>query len=143
MITADQYFHNPATGQRKDHRPEHADAARDLLSKVNALLSRVSDVEWGWPIDPDTGSCISGTSVKKGGQGGGGFRLSTEPGAERSKHKLAHAVDVYDPDDKLDGWITDELLEEFGLYREHPDHTLGWCHLQDLPPKSKRRTFYP
>lgn len=132
MITREQYFNG------KPHLPEHADAAHDLLGKVNAMLLYLG---WSYPIDKDTGTSISGDAKK--GNGDGGFRLSIEPGATKSLHKTAHAVDVYDPHNKLDDTLTDELLEKFGLYREHPAYTKGWCHLQDMPPKSKNRTYYP
>ena len=137
MITADEYF------GAKTHSDEQTKAADGLLEKVNALLDSVI---WAYPIDPDTGTSISGV---KGGAGDGGFRLpDSKTGAAKSKHKLAHAVDVFDPDNILDASLTDELLKEFGLFREHPDATNGWCHLQDLPPGAWRmdndkRTFYP
>lgn len=138
MITITPYFRNPTTGEEKLHQPEHVHAAVDLLAKVNRMLLSLG---WDFPIDPDTGSPISG---KKGGSGDGGFRApDTATGVSRSMHRSAHAVDVYDPEDKLDGLITDELMEEYGLYREHPNATPGWVHLQDLPPRSKRRTYHP
>jgi len=92
-------------------------------------------------IDPDTGTRVSGS---KNGNGDGGFRLSSSTtGAKNSKHKQAQAVDIYDPDDALDDWLTDERLQEFGLYREHPKYTPGWCHLQSVSPPSGNRTFKP
>lgn len=114
--------------------------AQELLRKVDALLMRsVLDGVYGAPIDPDTGTLISGS---RGGAGDGGFRLSTSTtGAAHSPHKTAHAVDVYDPANILDAWLTDEILEEFGLFRETPTATNGWCHLQDTPPRSGRRTY--
>lgn len=137
MISVQQYFTDPQTGEQKTHITEHTLAASNLLAKVNAMLVHLA---WDFSEDPDTRTSISG---EKGGHGGGGFRLGGEPGAPKSMHKLGHAVDVYDPANMLDGAITDELLEQFGLYREHPSATGGWCHLQDLPPRSGLRTFHP
>jgi hypothetical protein len=139
MITTDQYFrwpgHEPVL---KPHEPHHMDAAIVLLASVNHLLSQLN---WSYPVDPDTGCSISGA---KGGRGDGGFRLATATtGAPMSCHKKGHAVDVYDPENTLDALLSDELLEDYQLYREIPDATLGWVHLQDLPPKSGRRSFYP
>lgn len=137
MITISQYF-SDGHGGEKLHQTEHIHAAVDLLAKVGLMLDHL---QWAWPADPDTGTSVSGS---RGGNGDGGFRLpDSKTGAAHSMHRLAHAVDVYDPDDRLDACITDELLERFGLYREHPDSTKGWCHLQDMPPGSKRRTYYP
>ena len=140
MITLDQYF-----GPRKQHAeatPEKYAAADKLLGRVNALLDRAYN-EGGYheDPDPDTGTCVSGS---RGGCGDGGFRLSDSvTGRAKSAHKQARAIDIYDPDDFLDEWLTDALLEEFHLYREHPDKTPGWTHLQDLAPGSGRRTFWP
>lgn len=132
MISAEQYF------QAKPHTPEHDAAAADLLERVGNLCATVA---WDFPIDPDTGSAISGS---KGGSGDGGFRLTTATtGAGRSSHKEAKAVDIYDPKNELDNIITDALLTAYGLYREHPDDTPGWCHLTTRPPKSGLRTFKP
>jgi hypothetical protein len=60
-------------------------------------------------------------------------------------------VDVYDPKDRIDGWLDtfeapdgmNTKLEERALYREHPSATPGWCHLTTRPPGSRKRTFYP
>lgn len=132
MITAAQYF------GEKPRTDEQERAAETLLGKVTAMLDALI---WAYPIDPDTGTSISGS---KGGAGDGGFRLSNAAtGAPNSKHKTAHAVDVYDPENILDASIDDEMLAEFGLYREAPDATRGWCHLQDVAPGSGKRTFNP
>lgn len=135
MIRREEYF------QAKPHSEEQEAAARALLDKVNELLDWARLGGFMGPIDPDTGTQISGS---KGGAGDGGFRLSqATTGRPGSKHKSAHAVDVYDPGDVLDRIISDADLERFGLYREHPDDTPGWCHLQDVPPGSGKRTFKP
>ena len=140
MITLVDYFnhkldHPEATELMKDN-------ARDLLGKVNALLdeARNAGIYGDW-VDPDTGTCVSGS---KGGSGDGGFRLQSSPtGAPRSAHKQAKAVDVFDPTDALEKWCNDAILSRHGLYREHPSATPGWFHLQSKPPGSGRRTFYP
>lgn len=136
MITLDQYF-----AKKIDH-PEvnlaKRTQARDLLRKVNSLLVWLDLPE---EIDPDTGSQISGSA---GGAGDGGFRLSaSSTGASKSAHKQARAVDVYDPGERLDTAINDDLLRRFELYRESPKHTVGWLHVQTTAPRSKRRTFIP
>lgn len=140
MISLPDYF-----GAKFDH-PECTevmkDNARTLLGRVNAMLDEARDagVYKDW-IDPDTGTRISGS---KGGSGDGGFRLSTSTtGAAGSQHRKARAVDVYDPNNLLDGWVNDVILARHGLYREHPRVTRAWCHLQSVAPKSGRRTFQP
>ncbi len=140
MITLKDYF-----GPRQNHpeaTPEKYAAADALLNRVNGLLERArKEASYGEDVDADTNTQVSGS---RGGSGDGGFRSSdSKTGAGKSKHKLARAVDVYDPGDVLDNWLTNKILEEEGLYREHPDSTPGWCHLQDLAPGSGNRTFHP
>jgi hypothetical protein len=68
---------------------------------------------------------------------------ATPGAAVMSNHMTGNAIDLYDPEGSLDDWLTDEILEKLDLYREHPSATKNWCHVQIVPPKSKRRTFYP
>lgn len=132
MINEGDYFGS------KPHTEEQERAAEALLTKVNDMLTFL---EWDFPTDPDTGTSISGS---RGGSGDGGFRLpDTKTGHVRSEHKRAHAVDPYDPENKLDDMITDDILKRFGLYREAPSMTVGWVHLQDVAPGSGKRTFLP
>lgn len=140
MISIRDYF-SPRWGH-PDATPEKIEAADDMLSKVNALLFEAEQAGvYHWQIDPDTGTNVSGS---KNGSGDGGFRPhDATTGAPRSKHKLARAVDVYDPDNRLDRWLTDYVLAKHGLYREAPEATSGWVHLQDVAPGSGTRTFFP
>lgn len=135
MITPAQYF------GEKPHTEEQAAAGASMLERVNALIDWARMGGFNGDVDPDTGTQISGS---KGGAGDGGFRLSNAAtGKPGSKHKLARAVDAYDPGDVLDRILSDADLARFGLYREHPDDTPGWCHLQDVAPASGHRTFKP
>ena len=142
MITLEQYF------GAKPYTPMHEDAARELLSRVDALVGEaVVDGAFNRPVDPDTGTEVSGS---KGGAGDGGFRLPTATtGTPSSAHKQAMAVDVFDPANALDRWLDrfegasgeNSKLEEHGLYRETPNATQGWCHLTTRAPRSGRRTY--
>jgi hypothetical protein len=144
MITHGQYFRG------KEHNDEHDEAANVLLTSVNALIEEAENAEaFTSHIDPDTGTQISGS---RGGSGDGGFRLhNAATGAPNSSHKEAKAVDVYDPDNALDDYLDrfedgkggNSKLEQYDLYREHPDATTGWCHLSTRPPRSGKRTFRP
>jgi len=76
--------------------------------------------------------------------GDGGYRLTdSKTGAKLSSHKLGKGIDIFDPKNELDDWITDEILERNYLFREHPTHTSHWCHLTTRYPSSRKRTFYP
>jgi hypothetical protein len=131
-ITLQQYFNG------RTHSNEQTASAVELLQAVNALLTKYS-IEEGieLPINPHTGTLISGVTE-------GGFRLPDCPqGALHSSHKEAKAVDVYDPKDDLDTYITDEILAYYDLYREDPKETENWCHLSTRSPPSGKRTFIP
>jgi hypothetical protein len=70
------------------------------------------------------------------------------PGAAvMSKHMTGQAIDLADPEGDLDEWLMTQAgqsaLAELGLWHEHPAATKGWCHVQTVPPRSGRRTFYP
>lgn len=136
MISLDQYFGQYAS---------HPDAgigmwhnAENLLDRVNSLLSEYQDATGKEPpIDEDTNSQISGN-------GNGGFRPRNCPvGSPSSSHKEGRGVDIKDPSNLLDDWITDDILKQFNLYREHPSATDGWIHLTDRAPPSGKRTFAP
>lgn len=153
MITKDQFFIG------RPHTAEQEACAVDLLSKVNPLLNRYT-AETGLDIAEHvhTNSMVA----PAGSQGfdeisgihEGGFRLPDCPqGSKNSSHKIivelfdtygeGAGVDVYDPEDALDNWLTDEILAEAGLYREHPGYTHHWCHLTNRAPGSGHRTFIP
>lgn len=139
MITLDDYFAG------YPGNPEITDAFRDnaslLLQRVNSLLDWAETQGWQAQLHQHTGSQI-GNEIS--GNRDGGWRPQSCPvGAPQSAHKQARAVDVYDPDNSLDGLITDDVLEDFGLYREAPESTVHWCHLTDRAPGSGHRTFNP
>ena len=135
MITIEEYFgpwldHADVTDQvRVD--------AQAMLDKVNVCLADAESAGAPVQINPNTGSCVSGQTY-------GGFRPQDCPiGAAHSSHKLGRAVDIYDPAGDLDSWLNDARLEQYGLYREAPASTRGWCHLSDKSPGSGIRTFQP
>jgi len=132
MISIRDYF-----GPHKAPTAALVSAAKTLLSPVNALLAEAIRAGVELARNPATGTLVSGQTY-------GGFRPENCPiGSPKSAHKQARAVDVYDPDGALDAWVTDEILAGYGLYREHPDATSGWCHLTDRAPDSGKRTFRP
>jgi hypothetical protein len=70
---------------------------------------------------------------------------ATPGAAQFSKHMLGKAIDIADPEGDLDEWCMHylDVLEDIGLWQEHPASTKGWCHVQIVPPKSGNRVFYP
>jgi hypothetical protein len=102
--------------------------ARETLRRVNRLLKRAGltrKVSSGWRPE----------AINAG-----------VPGAAKgSKHISCLAIDLEDRDGALDAWCLAHLdvLEEIGLWLEHPDATPDWCHLQIQPPRSGNRVFTP
>lgn len=135
MITLNDYFgkwinHPDATDEIKVN-------AGKLLSRINPLLDAAFEAGIDLNINPKTKTLISGTQY-------GGFRPQDCPqGSPQSSHKQGRGIDVFDPENALDKWITDKSLEKFGLYREAPLDTNTWCHLTDRAPGSGKRTFKP
>jgi hypothetical protein len=111
--------------------------ATHLLRRVNNLLVLMHDIQ----IEPHP---ITGNPITSGWRPPE-INAGTKGAAPRSKHMSGNAVDLYDPDGEIDAWCMDHLdfLAEAGLWLEHPSATKGWCHLQQVPPKSGRRVFYP
>ena len=134
MILLNEYFNN------KTGTVEQKDSAQILLVYVNGLLNEyIKDTQKQMPINPKTGNLISGNL-----NGDGAFRLAdSKTGALLSSHKTGKGIDIFDPENDLDAWITDARLERNYLYREHPSATPRWCHLTTRSPTSKKRTFYP
>lgn len=92
------------------------------------------------------------TSPRTGTMVASGWRppalnAATPGAAVNSKHMTGQAIDVYDPDGDLDEWLMtidgQKVMSDLGLWHEHPSATKGWAHLQSVPPRSGRRTFFP
>ena len=134
MILLDEYFNN------KKALSLHIDNAKVLLVYVNNLLTEyIRATKKQLPINGLTHNLISGNL-----NGDGAYRLKdSKTGVTLSSHKLGKGIDIFDPENDLDAYITDAILERNYLFREHPMHTIGWCHLTTRYPSSRKRTFYP
>lgn len=66
-------------------------------------------------------------------------------GKPKSKHMTCQACDFDDRTGALAIWCLHNLdmLERAGLWMECPEYTMGWVHLQCVPPKSGKRVFLP
>ena len=110
-----------------------------LVPIIQDLCIAIKEAGIEFPINPKTGTCVSGSTY-------GGFRPQDCPiGAPLSNHKQGLAVDIYDPQGRIDAWcMTNKTtLAEYGVWLEHPDATPGWCHMQVVPPRSGSRVFRP
>lgn len=95
------------------------------LNKFRALYGKIMSVSSGWR-PPTLNATVTGA-------------------AKKSNHTLGLACDFKDPDGAIDAFCLANLdkLAEIGLWLESPDSTIGWCHLQCVPPKSGNRVFKP
>ena len=112
----------------EDLSPELIANANTIVPRINELLDRFGEYR----------KCNSG------------FRSAADqarinPKVTKSKHMIAAAIDLSDPDGKLGKWCLNntKILEELGLYCEAISSTPGWVHFQIFPPKSGNRFFYP
>lgn len=134
-LTIEQYFgrwmvHNDVTQERYDNAVELVRRVNEFIAEAPPALIREN---------PATRSIISGNHY-------GGFRtLACTVGAPKSHHKQGRAVDIFDPDNRLDDWCfkNEALLEKHKLWMEHPDATKGWAHFQTQPPGSGKRFYFP
>lgn len=130
MITLEDYF-GRFTGIAEPSAETRGNAI-ELLSKVNALLS---DLELPEAQRPKVNS---GWRPK--------FHNAIIPNAApNSKHISGQAIDIADPEGALDDYLMahPQRLLDHDLYMEHPLATKGWCHLQNVPPRSGNRVFIP
>jgi hypothetical protein len=104
------------------------DNAEETVGKANALLERFGE----------TRKVVSGWRPPE-------VNAATPGAAKRSLHMSCEAVDLEDHDGMLDDWCLEhpEVLQEIGLWQEHPAHTKGWAHLQIVPPRSGKRVYHP
>lgn len=137
MITYEQYI-GPWAKSTDLTAERQANAVR-LLYAVEDLMRELIAAGVRFPFNPKTLTQVSGETY-------GGFRPQACPiGAPRSSHKEGLAVDIYDPDNKIDEWcmVNQDRLAHFGIYIEHPSATPHWSHWTIRPPVSGHTVFYP
>jgi hypothetical protein len=130
MILTDEYFQDSIVNY--GFKPNALDYERsdDLLTRVNAIFEAL-----GYPCEIRSGHRTREKTLA--------LIASGHRAAVGGNHEQSLAVDVADPTNMADADLSDELLEQYGLYRESPTATASWVHLQSVPPKSGRRTFNP
>lgn len=134
VITIPDYFMGRDQQYAQELTPDLRANATHLLMRVNALLT----MYYAEHPDADHPHVTSGWRPRV-------VNARTTNAAVNSKHMTCQAIDLHDPDGLLDEWCMDsqQYLEQFGLWQEHPSATKGWAHLQSVPPKSGKRVFYP
>ncbi len=109
------------------------------VSKANTLLTKLMAANIPLEASPTTRTLVSS-----------GWRppevnAATPNAAPNSKHLTCRAIDVHDPEGLIDDWCMEhqDALETIGLWLEHPSATKNWSHWQIVPPRSRKRVFYP
>lgn len=128
MITWEDYFKRRDVDYASEMTSQIATLAQITISRANDLLDAFGEarqVTSGWR-PPEVNAATPGA-------------------AQFSRHMTGQAVDLADPEGDLDDWCMkhSEILENIGLWQEHPASTKGWCHVQIVAPKSGNRVFYP
>lgn len=130
MLTVDKYLGDHVTNPvyASELTDEMRENAAALVGKINAALEAFGEDR----------RCNSGWRPRL-------YNKLVPGAAVRSHHITCNAADMEDQDGALRDWCMDNLatLELIGLWMEHPSATKGWCHLQQVPPRSGRRVFYP
>jgi hypothetical protein len=131
-ITLADYYMGRDRLYARELTPQLADNACITVARANALLLRAGmrrGVTSGWR-PPAINATVANA-------------------APNSRHVLCLAIDLADDDGTLDAWCMAHLdvLEEIGLWLEHPDATPGWCHVQAVQYGSwkpgRPRYFHP
>lgn len=111
-----------------------------LIAIANVVLAAAEAEGVEIKVNPNTGNHIAGS-------GNGGVRpVDAMVGAKNSAHKRGHAIDIYDPERKLSGWVwvNKNRVELLGIRAvERPEYTPSWCHLADEPVASGVFAFVP
>ena len=119
-------------GRDESHKTDYTQEVSDNIDKLLIPLNKFREA-YGKPMTVTSG--WRPPSINAG----------TTGAAKKSNHMLGLACDFLDKDGALDKFCMENLslLEDLGLYLEHPDSTPNWCHLQCVPPKSGNRVFKP
>jgi hypothetical protein len=107
--------------------------ANELIKRVNALLEGLVTTNISAILVP----------IVNSGWRPASYNATIPNAAPNSKHITGQAVDIGDPMEEFDDYLTDAILEAHDLWRESPIATKGWVHLQCVPPHSGNRTFIP
>jgi hypothetical protein len=132
MITLVKFWQGRDVKYASELTKEIKACAAETIRRVNALLARAALDDRSTDGDANSGWRPQAVNAALKGA------------ALLSKHMKGQAVDVEDADKALQRWCMANLdvLEELGLWMEHPRDTPTWTHLQIVPPRSGKRVFY-
>ena len=121
---------------------DHQDALAILLERANKIRSSYASpmtVSSGYRSMDDHLRIYREKAAKEGKV----FDETQVP--KKSKHLFGQAVDIYDPDKKLQKWCKDNetFLVETGVWIESFSATPNWVHFQIIAPGSGSLYFMP
>jgi hypothetical protein len=133
MISRKEYLRGRDLLFPEEFTQQMSDNTDEFLETFNKVRAA-----WGKPMTVNSGYRPQAVNA------------STPNAAKGSCHTICRAIDINDPDGSLWKWTLEnlELMTKLGLYMEDVRWTRtksggGWCHYQNLPPKSKKRIFIP
>lgn len=116
----------------------------DLEGNLQILLDKINLVRnaWGSPMTVTSGLRSKSDQIRIYNAKGITDESKMHMG---SKHFTCQAVDIYDPEKKLQAWIKENvaLMEKIGLWFEDFSATPNWAHFQTVAPASGHRFFIP
>lgn len=124
---------------------EFSSLSPEMQDNLNTLLERVNKLRnlYGKPMRVTSGLRTMESHLaiyaKKGITDKSKIPLA-------SKHLYGAALDVSDPKQELQKFIlglSEQELEELGLFFESFEYSKNWVHAQVIPPKSGKRFFKP
>ena len=141
MILLEHYWMGRDVSHGLSLGPDVRRNAALTIELANKLLILAKTAGVSLEASPRTGSIVSS------GWRPPEINAATPNAAAKSKHITGQAIDLYDADGDLDEWLLtpagQKAMADLGLWHEDPAATKGWAHLQTVPPRSGRRTFYP
>jgi len=135
MITEDDYYMGRLVPYAHEVTTNLHDTALVTIARTNLLLTK-------YKIETRNYDQVKVTS----GWRPASYNATVKGAAVKSHHTTGRAIDLADGDGKLDAWLMtkvgEQALKDCELWHEHPRDTVGWTHLQTLPPKSNNLHFY-
>lgn len=133
MLTVQDWL---TSSGRYPWRAKHEEVTAEVLKNAEDYVQRLNRVCKRLHIkDPKFSSGFRPSDVNK----------KTPGASKKSGHMNGTSGDLRDPDGKIDHefLMNQNVLEEEGLYLEHPKYTEGWAHTQSHRPGSGNRVFIP
>lgn len=132
FITMADYWMGRNTEYASELTDEIEQNAIRLVNTVNNLIREIAPKLPGFKWKVTSGWRPPSINGKLGGR-------------PLSNHMTGHAIDIADPEGTLDLLLSHDIecLIRHGVAIEDPAATHGWCHIQDVMPKSGKRVFIP